>query len=97
MCKKPIYNYIYKEGRVMKEKERFGKLIRDSRENKNMSQEQLAEKCNVTDKSISNIELGKSDPKLSTVMRICNVLEIDVNALTEFTFMEDDDDGDESI
>ena len=81
----------------MKEKERFGKLIRDSRENKNMSQEQLAEKCNVTDKSISNIELGKSDPKLSTVMRICNVLEIDVNALAEFTFMEEDASNEETI
>ncbi len=81
----------------MKEKERFGKFIRDSRENKNMSQEQLAEKCNVTDKSISNIELGKSDPKLSTVMRICNVLEIDVNALAEFTFMEEDASDEETI
>ena len=75
----------------MKEKEKFGKLIRDNRENKNLSQEQLAEKCRVTDKSISNIELGKSDPKLSTIMRICNVLDIDVKILTEFTFMEDDD------
>ncbi len=76
----------------MKEKEKFGKLIRDSRENKNLSREQLAERCKVTDKSISNIELGKSDPKLSTVMRICNVLEIDVKALAEFTFMEEDAD-----
>lgn len=76
----------------MKQKEEFGNLIRESRENKRLSQEQLAEKCNVTDKSISNIELGKSDPKLSTVMRICKVLEIDVNALTEFTFMDEDAD-----
>lgn len=74
----------------MKEKQKFGKLIRENREKKKLSQEQLAEKCNVTDKSISNIELGKSDPKLSTVMRICKVLEIDVNSLVEFTFMEED-------
>lgn len=76
----------------MKQKEEFGNLIRESREKKRLSQEQLAEKCNVTDKSISNIELGKSDPKLSTVMRICKVLEIDVSALTEFTFMDEDAD-----
>lgn len=76
----------------MKQKEEFGNLIRESRETKRLSQEQLAEKCNVTDKSISNIELGKSDPKLSTVMRICKVLEIDVSALTEFTFMDEDAD-----
>lgn len=73
----------------MKQKETFGNLIRESRENKKLSQEQLAEKCKVTDKSISNIELGKSDPKLSTVMRICNVLDIDVKALAEFTFMDE--------
>lgn len=65
-------------------KEQLGKLIRDNREKKCLSQEQLAEKCGVTDKCISNIELGKSDPKLSTVMKICSVLEMDAEVFSDF-------------
>ena len=69
-------------------KEQFGNLIRDGREKKGLSQEQLAERCNVTDKCISNIELGKSDPKLSTAIKICHVLEIDIAILKEITYVE---------
>ena len=71
-------------------KEQIGKLIRDNREKKGLSQEQLAEKCGVTDKCVSNIELGKSDPKLSTVMKMCSVLDIDVAELATVTFVEND-------
>lgn len=74
--------------RVMKEQ--FGKLIRDNREKKGLSQEQLAEKCDVTDKCVSNIELGKSDPKLSTAIRICVALEIDITVLKELIYTEGD-------
>ncbi len=73
-------------------KEKFGKLIRENREKKNLSQEQLAEKCGVTDKCISNIELGKSDPKLSTVMKLCAILEVDAVVLSQFSHIQDNND-----
>lgn len=81
----------------MKEREQLGQLIRRYREEKGFSREQLAEKCNVTDKCISNIELGKSDPKLSTVIRICAVLGINIAVLFELICSEENADDDTTV
>lgn len=62
----------------------FGRKIRNCREEKNLTIEQLAELCNMSDRCISDIELGKSDPKISTVLSVCYNLDIDVGDLKEF-------------
>lgn len=49
---------------------KLGVLIQEMRENQNLTQEQLAEKCGTTKSYISRIENNASDIRLSTLMRI---------------------------
>ena len=67
----------------MKINSAFGRKIRDCREEQHLTIEQLAELCNMSDRCISDIELGKSDPKISTVLSICYSLNIDIGVLNE--------------
>lgn len=62
----------------------FGLFIRTKREDLEYSRELLAEKCSMSDKCISNIEHGKTDPKLSTVLRLCNACNVDIGELSVF-------------
>ena len=50
----------------------------------NFSRKQLAERCDISDKCVSRIELGRSDPKLSTVLKLCKSLNLEVGFLAEF-------------
>lgn len=59
--------------------EKIGKFIAQCRKNKNLTQEQLAEKLGVTNKSISRWENGKTMPDYSILKDLCNVLDIEVN------------------
>ena len=49
---------------------KLGVLIQEMREQQNLTQEQLAEKCGTTKSYISRIENNASDIRLSTLMRI---------------------------
>ena len=51
---------------------KLGVLIQEMREKKNLTQEQLAEKCGTSKSYISRIENNASDIRLSTLMRIIN-------------------------
>ena len=62
----------------------FGRKLRDYRKDNNLSRKQLAERCNISDKCVSRIELGRSDPKLSTVLKLCKSLNLEVGFLAEF-------------
>lgn len=66
----------------------FGRKIRDYREERNLTREELAELCDLTDKCITKIELGRSDPKLSTVLKLCRILNLDTGFLSQFYFEE---------
>jgi ribosome-binding protein aMBF1 (putative translation factor) len=59
----------------------FGKIVRDAREQKTLTIFQLSEMCNISDRCLENIELGDSDPKLSTVIRIAKALCLDLGLL----------------
>jgi len=61
--------------------EKIGKFIVKCRKEKNLTQEQLAEKLGVTNKSISRWENGKTMPDYSILKDLCNILEIDINEL----------------
>lgn len=65
----------------MMEQEKIGRFIAELRKEKNMTQEQLAEKLNVTGKSISRWENGKTMPDYSILKDLCEVLGITVNEL----------------
>ena len=60
---------------------KIGKFIAERRKNVNLTQAQLAEKLNITDRAVSKWETGKSMPDSSIMLELCDVLEITVNDL----------------
>lgn len=56
----------------------IGKTIKKLREEKNITQEQLAEKLNVTRQAVSNWETSKTQPDINTITKISEILEIPV-------------------
>ena len=61
--------------------EKIGKFIAKCRKDKKMTQQELAEKLGVTDRSISNWENGKNMPDLSLFKPLCSELDISLNDL----------------
>ncbi len=60
---------------------KIGKFIANCRKNKNLTQAELAEKLNITDKAISKWETGKGMPDSSIMLELCNILDISANEL----------------
>lgn len=61
--------------------EKIGKFILKLRKEKNMTQQELAEKLNVTDRAVSHWENGRSVPDVSLFNSICNIFDISVSEL----------------
>lgn len=59
----------------------IGKFIANCRKGKKMTQAQLAEKLNITDRAVSKWETGKSMPDSSIMLELCELLGITVNEL----------------
>ncbi len=60
---------------------KIGQFIQNLRKEKNMTQQELAEKLGVTDRSVSNWENGKNMPDVSLYKLLCAELNITVNEL----------------
>lgn len=60
---------------------KIGKFIAACRKKEKMTQMQLAEKMNVTDRAVSKWERGKAMPDSSIMLALCEVLKITVNDL----------------
>ena len=60
---------------------KVGKFIAECRKNNNLTQKQLAEKLNITDRAISKWENGRSLPDSSIMLELCDILKISVNDL----------------
>ena len=60
---------------------KIGKFIAECRKKNNLTQMQLAEKLNITDRAISKWENGKGMPDSSIMLDLCNELKINVNDL----------------
>ena len=61
--------------------EKIGVFIAECRKKKNLTQMQLAEKLNITDRAVSKWENGKSMPDSSIMLDLCEILGISVNDL----------------
>jgi transcriptional regulator with XRE-family HTH domain len=59
-----------------------GKNLLSLREQMGLSQQELANKCNVDRAKISKIENGRVDFMYSTLIEIANALDIDIGELT---------------
>ena len=60
---------------------KIGKFIAECRKKNNLTQMQLAEKLNITDRAISKWENGKAMPDSSIMLELCKELKISVNEL----------------
>jgi len=87
-----ILNLYMKGVNLMK----FGDNLRQIRKSKKMSQEQLAEKVNVTRQSVSKWENGESYPEMNNILELCKIFNCKLNDLVH-TDMTDISSLDEEI
>ena len=67
---------------------KIGKFIAECRKKNNLTQMQLAEKLNITDRAISKWENGKTMPDSSIMLDLCAELKISVNELLNGEMIE---------
>lgn len=60
---------------------KIGKFIAKCRKDKNLTQQELADRLNITYKAVSKWECGKGLPDAAIMINLCNILEISVNEL----------------
>lgn len=60
---------------------KIGAFIAERRKMKSLTQAQLAEKLNITDRAVSKWENGRSLPDASIMLELCEILDISVNDL----------------
>ena len=65
-------------------KKRLGNKIREIRISRALTQEALAEKINLSSKSLRQIELGNNFDSSETLEEICSALNINPNVLFDF-------------
>lgn len=70
---------------------KIGKFIAEQRKLAKLTQAQLAEKLNITDRAVSKWETGRALPDSSIMLELCAILNITVNDLLngEVTSVED--------
>ena len=61
--------------------EKIGKFIAEARKEKNMTQQELADKLCVTDRAVSHWENGRRLPYYSLLKELCDILSISINEL----------------
>lgn len=67
---------------------KIGKFIAECRKKNNLTQMQLAEKLNITDRAISKWENGKGMPDSAIMLDLCSELQISVNELLSGEVLE---------
>ena len=69
-------------------KKNLGNRIREIRVSRSLTQEALAEKINLSAKSLSQIELGNNFVSAETLEELCTALEINPNVLFDFKYSD---------
>lgn len=69
----------------MKPEEAFGKVLKDIRNQKGLSQERLALKCNLDRTFISLLERGQRQPSLTSILLISESLGVPATELIALT------------
>lgn len=63
--------------------ERFGVLLKKLRTDKGLTQEQLADECELDRTYISLLERGQRQPTLSTLFKIAEVLKVSASSIVK--------------
>ena len=61
-----------------------GDKIRKYRTEKGLTQKKLGELCGIADSNIRKYESGNQNPKIETIQKIANALEVNINELTSY-------------
>ena len=61
--------------------EKIGKFIAEKRKEEKLTQEQLAEKLNISKNAVSKWERGLNLPDVSIMQELCKILKITLNEL----------------
>ena len=75
---------------------KFGENLKIIRKSKKMSQDDLAEKLNVSRQSVSKWETGESYPEMNNILELCKIFNIKINDLIH-TDMSDISSLDEEV
>jgi transcriptional regulator with XRE-family HTH domain len=67
----------------------IGSRIAEIRKKKGMTQDQLAEKMEISPKYLSSIERGKENPTLNTLINLAQCLGVDLGVIFSFPQIED--------
>ncbi|MBQ3237157.1 MAG: helix-turn-helix transcriptional regulator [Oscillospiraceae bacterium] len=62
---------------------KIGKNIKSNRTKLGITQEELAEKINVTRQAVSNWENGKTEPDIETLTKIAQIFDISIDELVD--------------
>ena len=78
---------------------KIGKFIAERRKKNNLTQAQLAEKLNVSDRAVSKWETGRAMPDTAIMLDLCEILKISVNDLLngEIVTMENYNEKNEKV
>ena len=60
---------------------KIGQFIKAMRKEKNLTQREVAERLNISEKTVSKWETGNGMPEVSLMLPLCELLEISVNEL----------------
>lgn len=63
----------------------IGRKIKKIRKSQNMTQLDLAIKCNMEENALQRIEVGRTNPTIKTLLKVTRALEIELLEL--FTFL----------
>lgn len=62
----------------------FGMRMKELRKNVGLSQEELAEKAEISSKYISRIEMGQHFPSIDTLVKLADALNVELKDFFEF-------------
>lgn len=69
----------------------IGQQIRKYRKEKGMTQKQLADLLDTTQQNLAQYENGKRIPKLGTLLKLANALDVPISKLTFYASMVDEE------
>lgn len=68
----------------------FGQNLKNLRKSKNMSQEELAERVNVSCQSVSKWETGEAYPEMNNILELCKIFHCHINDLVNDNILDID-------
>lgn len=64
--------------------EMLGRIISAARKQKNLSQKELGDLLNVSNKAVSKWENGEATPRQETLIKLCDILELNKTEILGF-------------